>query len=183
MRGLPAWSPEALELLRWLAGGVYEYEMKNIGDAKFFMVKMFKDIATFMEALNNLEPFDAQREFTEYAVRYYAVHIKWKEPMIPPPERPKFVRNDVLREKFGEIGRCHLRKDAQYLQNLNYTGKIGLDFCEGVPGQDNNHSESSGQVPSPHECPYSSSHGHDNCPRTRYLRNEEEDPVLFHNPA
>ncbi|KAK6611917.1 hypothetical protein H4I95_02713 [Botrytis cinerea] len=104
----PTWSSRADALLAWVAGDVWRYEKQlREGIPQKLMVnstQLLERVGEFLNALNQLEPFDISRGFKVEAIRWHAKdkNIQWKESQRV--ERPSWLSEHVLKGQFGEIG-------------------------------------------------------------------------------
>lgn len=104
----PTWSSRADALLVWVAGGVWHYEKQiREGIPQKLMInstQLLGRVGDFLNALNQLEPFDIRRGFKAEAIRWHAKdkNIQWKKSQRV--ERPSWLSENVLEGQFGEIG-------------------------------------------------------------------------------
>ncbi|KAK8901216.1 hypothetical protein QC760_010289 [Botrytis cinerea] len=95
-------------LLAWVAGDVWRYEKQlREGIPQKLMInstQLLERVGEFLNALNQLEPFDISRGFKVEAIRWHAKdkNIQWKESQRV--ERPSWLSEHVLKGQFGEIG-------------------------------------------------------------------------------
>ncbi|KAJ8065511.1 hypothetical protein OCU04_006192 [Sclerotinia nivalis] len=122
------WSPEADLLCVWLAGGVYQYEMQQIrqnpeennrkikqnskrcrnsvNGAWFFDQDVFVVVANFMNALNEIVPFESKRTISSLALRNHLGYCQgdWKRPAKTLKRAETVLPDHILPGEFGQFG-------------------------------------------------------------------------------